>query len=272
MSRTAKFTVAASVFLVLLWHFSALASTIPEKLDYELTWGGIKIGTSSIRTAFNGSDLEIVSKVDSAKWTHPFYKVDDLETTKLRREGKGGAYIFFNYKLNLLEGKNRVYRAVTVDRKGRQFRHSDLLGSNKWTHTLVEPVWDPVSSLYFVRQQPLAVGRPLSVNVVDKSGVKKIRVNVLRKETVTTPAGTFRTIVVSPDMTVDSEGLFYAPGRLTIWLTDDAGKVPVIIEKKIDNLFRNGVPTYLQTFVPPSMKAKIPQMETIRAVLTGGNR
>lgn len=259
--------ILSAFILSLAVTLSAHAYNIPEQLDYQLTWEGIKVGTSSIRTAFNGSDLEIVSKVNGPSWSAPFYKVDDLETTKLRRAEKGGAYTFHNYKLNLLEGPNRVYRAVSVDRKAKKFRYVDLLGFGKWTQNLVEPVWDPVSSLYYVRQQPLAVGKSIYVSVVDKSGVKKVRVSVLRKETVKTPAGSFRTIVVSPDMTVDSEGLFYARGRLTIWLTDDERKVPVIIEKKIDDLFRNGVPPFLQTFVPPSMKAKIPKMETIRAVL-----
>lgn len=271
MRSVLKFAVSAFFLTILCGNFPVHASTIPEKLDFELTWAGINIGTSHITTAMNGEFLEIVSKVDSAKWTHPFYKVDDLETTKLRRTGKGGSYVFHNYKLNLLEGKNRIYRAVTADRTTKKFRYVDLVGFSKWYRNLVEPVWDPVSSLYAVRQQPLAVGKPVYVNVVDRSGAKRIRVNVLRKETVTTPAGTFRTVVISPEMAIDSEGLFYARGPLTIWLTDDVKKVPVIIEKRINDLFRQGVPNYLQRIMPAGVKNNIPKMETIRALLVGGN-
>jgi hypothetical protein len=94
---------------------------------------------------------------------------------------------------------------------------------------------------------------------------------VLRRETVQTPAGSFRTIVISPEMDIESHGLFYAPGALKIWLTDDDKKVPVIIEKRIENLFRDGVPVYLQQFTPSSVRNNLPKMETIRASLVGGS-
>ncbi len=246
------------------------ASAIPERLNYELTWAGkVKIGTSSIQTSVSGQDVEIVSKIDSAPWSAPFYKVDDLETSRLEHVGKGVA--LHSYKMKLHEGKNDWYRAVSVDRTGKQFRFANLLTGEKSHQKLAESAWDPVSSLHYLRKLPLTVGKPVYVNVLDKNKLNRIRVNVLRKETVTTPAGTFRTIVISPEMTIDSEGLFYARGPLTIWLTDDGKRVPVMIEKRIEDLFRQGVPGYLKPMVPASVWGNAPKIETIRAVLSGGN-
>lgn len=92
---------------------------------------------------------------------------------------------------------------------------------------------------------------------------------MLRKETVTTPAGVFRTVVISTQMNIDSAGLFFAHGPLTIWLTDDDRKVPVIMEKRIQGLFNQGVPLWLQPFIPAVVTNDVPVMETVRAELVG---
>ena len=260
---------ALAIVLIIAGCLTATAAPFPEKLVYELTWIGIKIGASTLQTTTNGQDMEIVSKIDSASWTEPFYKVEDIETSKLMRDGKG--FALHQYKMKLHEGKNDWYRAVTIDRKGNAFRFNNLYTSEKTSQKLVEPAWDPVSCLYQVRHQPLTVGKAVYVNVVDKKKLNRIKVNVLRRETVMTPAGAFRTIVIRPEMVVDSEGLFYARGPLIIWLTDDDRKVPVIIEKRIEELFREGVPDYLQQLIPASVKKNLPKMETIRAVLVKGN-
>lgn len=268
MSRTIELGALALLFSVIL-GLHAHASAIPEKLDYELTWSGIKIGTSSIRTAPAGQELEIVSTVHSAAWSDPFYRVDDIETSKLKRDNKG--FTLHQYKMKLHEGTSDWYRAVTIDRKDNRFRFYNLVTGEKTSQKLAKQAWDPISCLYHLRQQSLTVGKVVYVNVLDKHKLNRIKVNVVRRETVTTPAGTFRTIVISPEMNISSEGLFYARGPLTIWLTDDDRKLPVVIEKRIEELFREGVPEYLQRFTPASVRNNLPRMETIRAVLVGGS-
>lgn len=260
--------LAVTLFTLIMMQKHTHAYTIPEKLEYELTWAGVKIGTSSISTQYIDNDLVITSKVDSAKWTAPFYKVDDLEFSKLKRVGNGFALHHYNMKLH--EGKNQWHRAVTLDRKTKKIRFYNLLTFDKAAGDLVEPVWDPVSCLYYLRYQPLSFGKAVYVDLIGKSRPSRIKVKVLRKEIVTTPAGTFRTVVISPEMTIDSEGLFYARGALHIWLTDDEKRVPVMIEKRIEDLFRQGVPDYLKPMIPASAWSNTPNIETIRAVLVGG--
>ena len=269
MIRILRSALITTLVLALSGPICAQASSVPETLNYELSWAGVKIGTSSIETAFDGQTLEITSRVNSEPWSAPFYKVEDIETSRLDRVGKG--FALHSYKMKLHEGRHDWYRAVSLDRKIKKFAFVDLLTFGKSSSKLVEPAWDPVSCLYHLRQLPLTVGKSVELNVLDKSKLNRIKIKVLRRETVQTPAGSFRTIVVSPQMNIESEGLFYAPGPLTIWLTDDAKKVPVMIEKRIENLFKDGVPVYLQQFTPAAVRSNIPKMETIRASLVGGN-
>ncbi|MBJ6801022.1 DUF3108 domain-containing protein [Geomonas propionica] len=257
------------LFALLTAGTEAPASSIPETLNYQLTWTGVKIGTSTLATVTTGDGIEITSKVRSETWSAPFYKVDDLETSKLDRDGKG--YALHSYKMKLREGKNDWYRAASVNRKSKRFEFVDLKSFEKSSTKLVEPAWDPVSCMFYLRQLPLTVGKEVEVNVLDKGKLNRIKVSVLRRETVHTPAGSFKTIVVAPNMDIESQGLFYARGPLTIWLTDDARKVPVMIEKRIKDLFRDGIPPYLQQFTPESVRNNIPRMETIKAVLVGGS-
>lgn len=260
------FTVYCSLLLLLALPATGTAAPVPETLDFELTWAGIGVGHSRIATVMNGADLVITSQVASAEWTAPFYKIDDTETSRLRP--RGGEFVFGVYKFDLSEGKNRVFRAISHDEKGRKILRSNLLTSEKtFTPFAGSPPWDPVSCLYHVRRLPLAVGTPFVVEVVDRSGIRAVKVNVLRRETVTVPAGTFPTIVVSPEMNIDSEGLFYARGPLTIWLSDDARRLPVIIEKRIQGLFDQGIPAWLQPFIPATVKDNTPLLETVRAEL-----
>jgi hypothetical protein len=65
------------------------------------------------------------------------------------------------------------------------------------------------------------------------SGKKKYKLKVLchRRQTITVPAGRFKTIVVEPK--VVGVGLFKAKGKLTIWLSDDAHHMPIKMSSKI---------------------------------------
>jgi len=92
-------------------------------------------------------------------------------------------------------------------------------------------VHDILSSLYRVRASPLPVGSYVPVRVYEGGRFYTARVNVLRREQVTVPAGTFSCVVVEPIL--QSEAIFVQKGRLWIWLTDDARRLPVLMESAI---------------------------------------
>jgi hypothetical protein len=67
--------------------------------------------------------------------------------------------------------------------------------------------------------------------VFDNKKLYKVEIQVLNKETVETPLGTFKTILIKPIM--KSEGIFYRKGDILIWLTDDEKKIPVMLKTKV---------------------------------------
>jgi len=90
---------------------------------------------------------------------------------------------------------------------------------------------DILSSFYYVRTQPLKVGRSLFIKNHEKEKVYDLRVHVYKKEILEVDAGTFRCLVVEP--LLKGEGIFKQKGRLKIWLTDDSYKIPVQMTSEV---------------------------------------
>ena len=90
---------------------------------------------------------------------------------------------------------------------------------------------DILSSLYYVRMMDLEVGRSVFIeNHADKKNYP-LEIRVLKKERIKVPAGEFDCTVVEP--VLRSAGLFSQKGRLTVWLSDDEARIPVLMKSKV---------------------------------------
>jgi hypothetical protein len=108
-----------------------------------------------------------------------------------------------------------------------------------------EPL-DDLSFLYFVRTLPLKIGDVYTLPRYWKDEGNPVTVKVLRKETVSVPAGTFNTIVVQP--IIKTKGLFGDGGKAEVYFTDDDRRIPVQIKTSVKILKTMNM--YLQTYTP----------------------
>ncbi len=224
--------ILSCLFLVNLSQ-NALAFSIPEKLEYDLTWTGIKAGNAVLEVKDNGAHIEIISRANSAKWVSVFYHVEDVVTSTLKKEQdngifKGFAGIPYNYRLKLKEGKHVRDKEVMFDQKTKKIIYTNHIDKKSSEFNINEEVFDPLSSFYYVRGIPLSVGQSVFVNVFDSKKMYNLEVQVLKKESVETPLGTFKTILIKPVM--KSEGIFKKKGDIFIWLSDDEKKIPVLLK------------------------------------------
>jgi len=90
---------------------------------------------------------------------------------------------------------------------------------------------DDVSFLYFVRTLPLQVGDEYSFDRYFREGGNPVVIKVLRRDTVTVPAGTFNTVVVQP--IIQTKGLFGEGGEAEIHFTDDQRRLMVLMRSKV---------------------------------------
>lgn len=90
---------------------------------------------------------------------------------------------------------------------------------------------DDVSFLYFVRTLPLEVGDEYSFDRYFRENGNPVVIRVLRKDTVTVPAGTFETVVVRP--IIQTKGLFSQGGEAELYFTTDERRLMVLMKSKV---------------------------------------
>jgi hypothetical protein len=94
----------------------------------------------------------------------------------------------------------------------------------------VEQPLDDGSFLYFIRTIPLEVGQEYSFDRYFRPDRNPVRVQVLRRERVSVPAGTFNAIVIRP--IIKTKGVF-ENGRAEVWLSDDSRRIILQIKSKM---------------------------------------
>ncbi|MCJ7507337.1 MAG: DUF3108 domain-containing protein [candidate division Zixibacteria bacterium] len=196
-----------------------------ERLVYSVGYGMIKAGEASLEvedvTKLDGNKcFHIISTAKSNKFFSFFFNVDD------RVESYMDVYGLFSlrFEKHLIEGKFRAEAYVQFDQK------RSLAISGKDTISTSHYVQDALSVLYYARTQKLEVGKSISVdNYADRKNYL-LEIKVHRKETVEVPAGKFDCIVVEPQL--KGSTIFKHEGKLTVWLTDDEKKMPVLMKSK----------------------------------------
>ncbi|NTU43518.1 MAG: DUF3108 domain-containing protein [Nitrospirales bacterium] len=228
-------SLALSIFVVLLAFSAANAQTIPELLQYDLTWSGIKAGDAVLEVKDKGQEAQIISKATSSKFVSLFYRVEDVIVSTLRKGQfaiNGGFWgTPSSYRMKLREGKHRKDKEVLFDFQGKKITYINHLEEEKASFDMNGSVLDPLSCFYYVRGVPLEVGKSVFVDIFDSKKLYSVEVQVLKKETIETPLGTFNTILIKPLM--KSEGIFYRKGDILIWLTDDEKRLPVLLKTKV---------------------------------------
>ncbi|HYO46602.1 MAG TPA: DUF3108 domain-containing protein [Gemmatimonadota bacterium] len=91
---------------------------------------------------------------------------------------------------------------------------------------------DQVAMFYYVRLLPLEPGSKFVLRNQADPDDNPLTIEVLKKERVKVPAGTFDAYVLDLDVRTDG-GLFKKGGENRIWVTTDARHVPVKISSKV---------------------------------------
>ena len=93
---------------------------------------------------------------------------------------------------------------------------------------------DVLSAIYFIRTQPLAVGKSFDVFIGDGGKVYTIPVRVVEKRKVRTILGRVDVLRVNPELFGPDRLIEKEKGEFSIWITDDARHIPVASRVKTD--------------------------------------
>lgn len=194
----------------------ATATAVPwatgEHLEYNVKYGFVKAG--SARMDVLGTDT-----------------IRGRSAWRLRLNIKGGTWgisIDDDYDSWLdVETLNSLRFVQTLDELGKtKKRDYAIFPERAMFHQEGKPERPSVSNplddaafFYFLRTIDLEVGKEYSFDRYFDPDANPVIIRVLRKETVSVPAGKFETIVIQP--IIKTSGLFSQKGEAKLWLTDD---------------------------------------------------
>jgi hypothetical protein len=137
-----------------------------------------------------------------------------------------------------------VQKTKRVDEQGKRARISESIykdGKVLWTErdpnnparaprqasaTFAGSVQDILSAIYYLRTQPLEVGKTFEITISDSGVVYQVPVKVVGQKRMKTALGRVETLRVDPEV-FGANRLLSGEGHFSIWLTNDNRRVPV---------------------------------------------
>jgi hypothetical protein len=205
---------------------------VGEELRYDIRWGIIPAGKGTLvvpRHAGADGVYHIVTTARSNAFIDTFYKVRNRIET------------FLDLKRNTSAGYKKIQREGTHKRDvSLVFDHDQseatLIRNGKVRRTIAVPsnIHDPLSAIYYLRTIKSFDEGPVVLNVTDGKRTYQVAIRIHGRETIETPMGFFDTVKIEP-IIEDMEIIFDKKkgGRLYIWLSDDARKVPVKMQSEL---------------------------------------
>ena len=200
---------------------------IGENLVFSIDYGPVNAGEGTLEVRkvidFEGHPCyEIVSEAKSNRFFSTFYKVRDKVVSYIDIHDQYSRY----FSKRLREGNYKKNVAYRLDQEAGKAYYTD--GN---VFDIIPGTHDILSAFYYVRSLDLVPGEDPEITTHSSHKNYGLKVIVHGRETIEVPAGTFDCIVVEP--VILGEGLFQHEGKLTVWLTDDEARMPVLMKTKV---------------------------------------
>jgi len=200
---------------------------IGEKLVFSIDYGPINAGEGTLEVLGivqeDGHECyQIESRATSNRFFSTFYKVRDRAVTHIDRRRLFSRF----FEKRLREGTYNMHEEIHFDQEAVKARYHDGR-----VFDTMPGIQDVLSAFYYVRTRDLQVGQQFGLPTHSSRKDYSLEVFVHGRETIQVPAGTFDCFVVEP--VILGDGLFQHEGKLTIWLTADERKLPVLMKTKV---------------------------------------
>jgi hypothetical protein len=203
---------------------TALPFKAGEYNEYDLKFGAITVGSGSL--SVSGPETLRGREVLRLKYQItggiPFFRVNDVMESWFDPVNM----LSLRFTQNLNEGPKHYDRlfdfypdeGVVLER------------GQPRAETVAQPL-DDAAFIFYVRTLRLEVGQTLSFNRYFRPDANPVTIRVLRRESLTVPAGTFNTIVIQP--IIKTSGIFGEGGKAELWFTDDPTHTLVQMKAKL---------------------------------------
>lgn len=199
-----------------------------EWLRYKMSYSGfLRAGTAILELSekdFNGKKVFYTKGTGwtsgAVKW---FFKVEDRYESYFDKDTIK-PYLF---KRKINEGGYKKHRITSFNYKSNKAYVQDFT-LQKDTSVVFSRVQDMLSAFYYLRNynvKNMKKGEEIGIDMFMDSQVYPFKLRFLGREILKTKFGTLKTMIFRP--LVQSGRIFKAQESVTLWITDDANKIPV---------------------------------------------
>jgi hypothetical protein len=202
---------------------------VGERLTFNVNFGFITAGYAEMNipvldTVLNTTTYKVEFTVRSTPTFDLFFEVRDRYETYLDT----ATIVPWKFEQHISEGKfKRDYVALFDHRLG-------IARTDEGDFPIPPDVHDIMSAFYYARTidySGFRMGQRVGLKNFFKGKTNPLEIKYLGKQRINVKAGTFDCIIVEP--MVKEGGLFKSEGRILIWLSDDANKIPVKVSTKV---------------------------------------
>ena len=199
-----------------------------EWLRYKMSYSGfLRAGTAILEVEekeFNGKKVFYTKGTGwtsgAVKW---FFEVDDHYESYFDKDTIK-PYLF---KRKIDEGGYKKHRITSFNYTSNKAYVQDFT-LQKDTSIVFSKIQDMLSSFYYLRNRDvknMKKGEEIAIDMFMDSQVYPFKLRFLGRETLKTKFGTIKTMIFRP--LVQSGRVFKAQESVTLWITDDANKIPI---------------------------------------------
>jgi hypothetical protein len=205
-----------------------------EVLEFDIGWSSyLTAGTAAVtvkekKPSYNSVAYYVIAEGRPtpllSKLYTLYYKADTLIDVYTLLPQRGSLYVE--------EGKRHRMKTTTFNHPARQAKY-EVQTATRVEKTLALPAFtqDALSALYVLRSIPMKAGDKFNMPVTDAGDVYKVQMQVIAVEPLKTALGTMNALKIVPLITAPKGAP--PPKGITIWISDDAQRLPLRIEAQL---------------------------------------
>jgi hypothetical protein len=209
----------------------AVPFKVGEVLTYDVSWSTfLTAGTATMTVkerrpvGGGGAVYDLVAEGRPAsvldKMYHVYYKAETLLNTRTLQPAIATVY-------SDERGRTKLHTVRFTGRTTLEYESKANAPSEK--HTMPALSQDPLAAVYVMRALPLKAGQVLTMPIVDGPEVFNARWQIAGPEPITTTVGVSQAWRLTPTLS-DAQGKPVSARRMTMWLSNDARRLPLKLE------------------------------------------
>lgn len=229
------------VIAFILFSFSSFAQAPDiayrdgEFFRFRVHYGIITAGFAELKlkaTTLNGKKVHHIKGIGKTRGVSRFFfKVDDRYETYIDRQ-TNQPYKFIR---DIYEGGYTKDIIMNFDHPNQSVLVHDRKRKTEEVFSIEKDTQDLLSSFYLLRnkidRKTLKEGEHMDINMFIDNENYTMRLKFLGREVIRTPFGKIATLIFRPY--VQSGRVFKEQESLTIWISDDENKIPLLIKAEL---------------------------------------